>query len=88
MNVCYALYPSYAICMHVYLFSEVQTYFVNINISEELGCDEHKNEWDFRFCYIYQPIRLLKQYQNHKTKFFTKFRRRITIAGVSSYKNN
>ena len=65
-----------------YIFSEIQTYFLNINLTEEIGCVTNKT--DRPYCYIYQPIRLLKQYLNPNTRYYLEFRDRLTINGVSS----
>ena len=61
---------------------EVQTYYFNINISLELGCNDDNGK-DDSMCFIYQPIRVLRQYNNNKTRYYIYIRDRITLAGVS-----
>ena len=63
------------------LLAEIQTYYLNINLTEEIGCETNKS--DKPFCYIYQPIRLRKQYLNPNTGYYIGFRNRIRISGVS-----
>ncbi|XP_052803056.1 fibrillin-3-like isoform X1 [Mya arenaria] len=66
---------------------EIQTYFFYVNISYEMGCEKEENP-DDKKCYIYQPIKVLKQYNNENTKYFIYIRDRITVAGLANLFND
>jgi hypothetical protein len=66
-----------------FFFPEIQTYYFNINISHELGCEKGSKE-DIPMCYQYQPVRVLKQYSNENTKPFLYIRERFVLLGVNS----
>ena len=65
--------------------SEIQTYFFYINLTQEIGCDTALEKEDSARCYIYQPIRMLQQYNNPSTgsKYFLKIRERVIHHGVT-----
>ncbi|XP_053372547.1 low-density lipoprotein receptor-related protein 1B-like isoform X2 [Mercenaria mercenaria] len=80
--------PGYASKYNSETFSckEIQTYYFNINITHELGCRDNKE--DTPLCYQYQPIRILKQYNNENTKYFLYIRDRIVLQGFANLFND
>lgn len=65
----------------MFLLSEVQTYLIRINISEELGC--YRNEEDGPKCYSYYNFDYVKQYRKAVTLPFRRLKLRTQILGVS-----
>lgn len=78
---CFKLCRSLIRRNYLFPFIEVQTYYFNINITLELGCDDSDGV-NKKMCYIYQPIRALKQYNNNNTRYYTYIRDRIVLTGV------
>lgn len=60
---------------------EVQSYFIRVNITEELGC--YPKDPDEERCYLFTPFKYIKQYSNNNTRKFRDMKLRLHILGVS-----
>jgi hypothetical protein len=63
-----------------HIFTEVQTYYIRLNITEELGC--YSKDKDHPRCYTFTETQYIKQYSNNKTGKFRDMKLRIQVLGV------
>ena len=69
------------------VIAEVQTYFIRLNISEELGCDDTFDKFDDEKCYVFSKLVYQRKLSNPRTLPFRNMKLRIQSLGVSKGRN-
>ena len=74
-------------CPHI-VIAEVQTYFIRLNVSEELGCDDFDNDdFDDEKCYVFSKLVYKRRLSNPRTVPFRNMKLRLQSLGVSKGRN-